>query len=153
MRTRFVSVTMDWNTFSSNLRAPLANRIIIPCLDDYKYSDFNKKSLCILRYDIADGNAIDELKGFDLKMKANIMKDNGIQFDQKSIIRMLSPPTKEAAEPKEPPNKEARVSFPDGNTLLVIYHSLSHLNQGFPYNWEYSRPDADLLQEYLSYVS
>lgn len=157
---KIVSVTLDGNTFSSNLRAPLVNRIIIPCQDDHtysvfnkKYSDFNKKSTCILRHDIADGNAIGELKGFDLKMTANIMKDNGIQFDQKSIIRMLSPPTKEAAEPKEPPTKEARVSFPDGNTLLVIYHSLSNLNQGFPYNWEYSRPDADLLQEYLSYVS
>mmetsp|Transcript_966 Transcript_966/g.1907 ORF Transcript_966/g.1907 Transcript_966/m.1907 type:complete len:97 (-) Transcript_966:123-413(-) len=81
------------------------------------------------------------------------MKDNGIQFDQDSIRRMeISSSVRETKKARIGAIEQRRVTFPDGDSLLMINHFLFDFGQGFPTNWEYGEPFENFEEDYLEEI-
>ena len=151
---------VEGNTCVSNLRAPLANRVIIPCNDlDHdptppQYKSTEKKNSWHIHSDITVEKEWSALvKGYELILKDNTMKDNGIQFDQDSIRRMeISSSVRETKKAGTDAIEQRSVNFPDGDSLLVINHFLFDFGQGFPTNWEYGEPFENFEVDYLEEI-
>eukprot|EP00956_Cyclotella_meneghiniana_P005837 scaffold7611_cov47-Cyclotella_meneghiniana.AAC.5 len=131
------NVTMTGNNFTSNLRAPLACRIITPIPE---YSSSAAESTWEVKADIVDGSSA-LIHGFNVTLNNNLMESNGlagIRLGKKVKMNSSSSPQRKKIKPNV--NKtdadDDVASFPDGNKMLIIHHNLSKLDEHtFPECW------------------
>lgn len=129
---------MTSNMFASNLRAPVAHRIIT------SYPSHPNSNQWKLHSNLDSGESINPLlQGFHLSLVDNDMQDNGLSFDSDSILRMLSGTVGDDRKAKKSRVETGNQSvaedekFPDGNSLLKIEHFISRFDENsFPHKWE-----------------
>jgi len=123
--SRTTTVKLEGNNFESNLRAPLAYRVV-HMLD-------HKNDWHLLERPPSG----DEIKGFDLVAMGNAMRNNGLQFDDNSIRRMRCKMEQKAKKMRTEDDENSNMKFPDGDSLLIIQHFMSQYDENsFP--WECS---------------
>eukprot|EP00956_Cyclotella_meneghiniana_P011650 scaffold16392_cov40-Cyclotella_meneghiniana.AAC.4 len=129
-------VTMMGNNFTSNLRAPLACRIITP-MPKYSisatfrrsYSASVAESTWDVKTDIVDGSAA-LIHGFKVTLKDNLMESNGLAgltLPLTAEVGSSSPPKRKKIKPNV--NEKDANAFPDCNTMLIIHHHLTELGR------------------------
>eukprot|EP00956_Cyclotella_meneghiniana_P023395 scaffold45565_cov40-Cyclotella_meneghiniana.AAC.2 len=138
------NLTMIGNNFTSNLRAPLACRIITP-KPEYGSS---RGSTWEVKTDIVDGSSA-LIHGFNVTLNNNSMKSNGlagISVRKKAEVKSSSSPQRKKIKPNVNETASAAADddvalFPDGNTMLIIHHNLSNLDEHtFPESWGDGEP-------------
>eukprot|EP00956_Cyclotella_meneghiniana_P011648 scaffold16392_cov40-Cyclotella_meneghiniana.AAC.2 len=134
-------VTMTGNNFTSNLRAPLACRIIAP----RRFRPSEEESTWEVKFDIVDGSAA-LIHGFNVTLNSNLMESNGLAgltLPLAAEVMSSAPPERKKMKPNvnKTDNDDGVASFPDGNTVLVIHHNLTDLDaHTFPKCWDEGEP-------------
>ncbi|KAL9179334.1 hypothetical protein ACHAXT_008624 [Thalassiosira profunda] len=135
-----MAVNVEGNKFQSNLRAPLAYRVIVP-----KSTDKNDWHLFL-------SPPAETAKGFDLKLLNNVMKSNGLQFDTEAMRAMLFSDEQKEKKPRTKTDDQSEnLSFPDGDSLLVIHHNFYdsfYQHESFPHGWKWGEPYDGYLDEH-----
>ena len=118
---------MSGNKFTNNLRAPLVYRDVISSTVKAIQNKGNSWEL----YDrLPDGGSLisDLLEGFRLSISNNVLESNGLSFDKETVSKMKCNRNNSA---------DMMGRFLDGNSLLVIKHSITRFDQNsFPHDWE-----------------
>eukprot|EP00956_Cyclotella_meneghiniana_P024737 scaffold50088_cov49-Cyclotella_meneghiniana.AAC.5 len=153
-----LNVTMMGNNFTSNLRAPLACRIIAPrpkCTY-YGFRPSPEESTWEVKFDIVDGSPA-LIHGFQVTLNNNLMKSNGIAMKSNGLAGLTVRKAKSSSPPQKKKTKtdankttdDGVASFPDGNTMLIIHHNLSKLDEHtFPQGWGHGEPWDGFWDEY-----
>jgi len=122
------SANMSGNKFTNNLRAPLVYRDVISSTVKAIQDKDNSWEL----YDrLPDGGSLisDLLEGFNLSISNNVLESNGLSFDKETVSKMKCNRNNNSAD--------MMGRFLDGNSLLVIKHSITRFDQNsFPHDWE-----------------
>jgi hypothetical protein len=125
-----VVVSMNDNTFTSNLRAPFACRVIHPKGDTILTGTRSSENSWKVRSDVADNDST-LLHGFAITLNNNSMDNNCLQLQLQADADM------KIVNTSSPQKKKTKSTYPDENSMLVIHHHMSILDSHtFPANWE-----------------
>ena len=134
-----MSVKMSDDKFTSNLRAPLAYRAIV--LGKIANKEPNTWRLCV---DGDSGECFKNLvQGFNLLLKDNVLKNNGLQLDQESVRKMKAVSIGRKAKKiclsdsnTSSNDLSTTCKIPGGNSLLTIKHYMKWEDEhSSPYMW------------------
>ena len=141
-----VKIELVGNQITSNLRAPLAQRTIHPrrrCPDGHDSHDWG---LRVLKNIQAKGGQVKSIDGFDLTLRDNTIKNNGLQFTSDWLE------AHEHAEHLNAKKKHSKLhAFPDGETLLSIDHYLCYKDEkSFPDAWVDGLPFERFMDDFVA---
>jgi hypothetical protein len=125
-----VVVSMNDNTFTDNLRATIACRVIYPMKETFLTGTRSSENCWKVRSDLADNDST-LLHGFAITLNNNSMDNNCLQ------LQLQAGADRKIVNTSSPQRKKTKSSYPDGNSMLVIHHHMSILDSHtFPAHWE-----------------